>query len=191
MKQKEFGEADALISAYTKNFGKIEFLAKGARKINAKLAGLLQAPSLDKLDIVSNKIYHLTSATAINHFSRAKKNLEALEKSLLICELTDKLIKYPLKDELLWKTLLAALSKINENPKLAEKISILFQAKLIKILGYAPDQATNVVQSGKWLTPILQDKALQELFKNDKITDIEGVEKKLREYIERIANYDL
>ncbi len=179
LKHEEAGEYDALISCYSKNFGKIDVLAKGIKKINAKLAGHLQIPSLNNLEIVSNKIYRLIGTSVIKNFSNIKKNREALENALYICEITDKLIGHPLREEKLWRLLNAALAKIEKSPDLSVYVNILYQAKLIKILGYEPDISQ------------IKDRAIKELFRNDKIIDIEKTRKWLREYIEKIRNGDV
>ncbi len=175
LSQKESGEADAVISAYTKNYGKIECLAKGLRKINSKLKGLLQPPSLNNLEIAAGKINRLAGASVIDGFFNVKKNLEALESAIFICQLTDKLISHPLKEPPLFINLKSALLKTEQNPNLAKYIRALFQIKLIKILGYEPDFSH------------AKNKAMEECFKNGKIVDIKEAEKWLKNYIRQLT----
>ncbi len=42
LKKEDRGEADRLFTIYTKDFGKLELLAKGERKIKSKLRGGLE-----------------------------------------------------------------------------------------------------------------------------------------------------
>ncbi len=42
LKKKNIREADQIFTIYTKEFGKLKFLAKGSRKIKSKLRGGLK-----------------------------------------------------------------------------------------------------------------------------------------------------
>jgi len=54
MKKMPFGEADFLVRVFTKDFGKMDLLAKGARKAAAKLNAHLDMLNLVRISFVKN-----------------------------------------------------------------------------------------------------------------------------------------
>ena len=68
---KNIGEADKLIFAISKEFGKIKFIARGSRRIKSKFHG-----HLETLNIVNAQIYfgpHSILLTEINTISNSKE----------------------------------------------------------------------------------------------------------------------
>src|SRR3989338_8221854 len=70
MKKMPFGEADFLVRLLTKDFGKMDVLAKGARKTASKLNAHLDMLNLVRIQFVKNgeRIPTLTDAEIILRF---------------------------------------------------------------------------------------------------------------------------
>jgi len=72
LKEANRGEADRLFILYTKDFGKIEILGKGIRRINSKLRPGISFPSLSEIEFIQGKRYKtLTDASLLADFYTA------------------------------------------------------------------------------------------------------------------------
>ncbi len=142
-KKESRGEVDELFHLFTKDFGRLEVLAKGIKKIKSKLRGSINLFYLSEIEFVQGKTYKtLTGATLIEKFGNIKRNLLKLKLVFAISELLDKLLIAQEKDERIWNLIVETLSELN---KKKIKISTLrlfyyyFFWKLLSFLGYKPE----------------------------------------------------
>jgi len=92
IKRRNFGEADRIITIFSKNNGKISVVAKGVRKITSRRLGLLEPFNLIEFHAVkSYSMPILTEVDLVNSFDEDKKNLDNYSKIFIICELLDSL----------------------------------------------------------------------------------------------------
>jgi len=92
LKRKNFGEADKILTIFSKHYGKIKVIAKGIRKITSKKAGILELFNHCKLVLAKGKdLDIITEAQVINSFSSWRKNLSKVGVAWYFCELVDKL----------------------------------------------------------------------------------------------------
>lgn len=92
IKRRNFGEADRILTIFSKENGKISVVAKGVRKITSRRGGLLEPFNLVKLHTVqSHSMKVLTEVELISSFDNYKSNLESYKKILVVCELIDAL----------------------------------------------------------------------------------------------------
>ena len=93
IKRHDFGEADKIVSLYTKTFGKITLMARGLRKITSKRAGSLDLFNLVRFHAVSGRgeIDTLTEVELMTDFSNWKKHLGRVNIAYQLCEMIDKL----------------------------------------------------------------------------------------------------
>lgn len=149
IKRANFLESSLILDIYTKDFGKIEAVARSARKAKGKLKGHLEL-FLDtdlilacgkNIDIITN------SFTNINCLD-LRNNLEFSFGAYYISELVDKMTIAGHRDEqvfyLLKKTLLffneLASSELKENVRLEYCLAILFfQISILNINGFSPE----------------------------------------------------
>ena len=92
LKQSDYRERDVLLTVYTAQFGKISFVATGARRINSKNAGsiLPYGESEFLFDAVEGKtLFRLKSAHAISLFRHLRKDLAATAAAGVVCEALD------------------------------------------------------------------------------------------------------
>ena len=76
LKKEEWNEADWLVTALTKDFGKIRLLAQGARKHGAKLQGHLEPGTISEISfVVGRNGYRLTTAWLGEHFPASRTSL--------------------------------------------------------------------------------------------------------------------
>jgi DNA repair protein RecO (recombination protein O) len=142
-KKEERREADQLFKIFSKEFGKIEVLGKGIRKISSKLRSQIDIFYLSEIEFIQGRIYKkLTDALLIEKFKNLRKSFKKLSIAYQTCEVLDKLIKGEEKDERIWYLILETLNDLNE-PNQQFKICNLryyyFFWNLVSILGQKPN----------------------------------------------------
>lgn len=165
IKRSNFGESSLMLNIYTKDFGKIEAVARGARKAKGKLKGHLELFLLADLVLANGRsIDTITSSVAAENFLNLRNNLEISFGAYYIIELADRMIMQEHKDErvfyLLKKALLFldGLASRNFNTStetkathrcvafkdIPEKLNLdllilLFQIHLLNLSGFSPE----------------------------------------------------
>ncbi len=92
IKRRNFGEADRILTIFSKQNGKITVLAKGVRKITSRRGALLEPFNHVKFHTVQSYTRRvLTEVELIRSFDEYKNNLEPYQKILIACELLDAL----------------------------------------------------------------------------------------------------
>lgn len=92
LKRANFGEADRLITIFTKEHGKLSVLAKGVRKITSKKRGSLEPGSRCRLFIIKTKSIDLLTQTEIIHtLTSSKTDLIRMTQIFQLLEIVDAL----------------------------------------------------------------------------------------------------
>jgi len=142
LKQESIKEHDRRYVFFTQEFGKLSLLAPGARKINAKLAGHLEIPTLVQIQFAMSRNPRLITALEEIPYIEIKKRKKALTVSFWITDLVDELMLEKQLDSEIWKLLFDALyfleKNLNKFPEIADFIWIYFNAQFLRILGFSP-----------------------------------------------------
>lgn len=142
LKRINFGEADKIITLYTKDFGKITCIAKGIRKMNSRKKGALEIFNDVSFFAVKGKGMDIvTEVETLNTFSGWRKNLKKIAASYQICEMVDKLTAEGQEQEEIYRLLVSGLERIDSLSE--EKIPSLvnyFGENLLKLLGFWPKE---------------------------------------------------
>jgi DNA repair protein RecO (recombination protein O) len=157
--KRDVGETDRLYTIYTFENGKIQALAKGVRKLEAKLAGNLENFTLADLSVVKNQgTGKITGSIIENNFSKLKKNPEALFGALESMRKFNQLVDLGNQDEKLFFLLMQYLETLDSlEEKNREKIELVSQGflfQLLRILGYTIEirkcvHCAGAISSGK------------------------------------------
>jgi len=92
LKRTNLGEADRILTIYTKDFGKIKVVGKGVRKIKSKLAGNLELFCLDDLMIAEGKSLDIIcGAVTEKCFFNLRNDLKATHTAYYLADVIDKL----------------------------------------------------------------------------------------------------
>src|SRR5680860_1000822 len=78
LRQESIKEHDRRYIFFTQEFGKLSLLAPGARKINAKLAGHLEIPTLVQIQFAMSRNPRLISALEEIPYTEIKKRKKSL-----------------------------------------------------------------------------------------------------------------
>lgn len=150
LKKIDYGEADALFSIFTKDFGKIRAMAQGVKKESAKLKGHLEKLNLAEISFVEGKSgYRLTSAEAKNLFPSLRLRLSALKSAFYCFEFYDRLVLEGEKDLGLWDLLNQSLIFLDQNydsssDKLQDFFSF-FENEFLNVSGYGSRKGAKIV----------------------------------------------
>jgi DNA repair protein RecO (recombination protein O) len=141
LKRSAFKEFDMKVFLYTKKYGKLELVVKGAKRTKSKIAGHVEPFNLVRVMAVKGRQYdYLGSAINKNAFVNIKNDLEKIALAGKAIKLFNELVKLELADkdlfDFLREFLITLDTKKPNNYKLTYSAFVL---KLLKILGYEPD----------------------------------------------------
>jgi len=114
LSKREVGENDVLFTLYTKELGRVNALAKGAKKITSKLAGHLEPLSLSNVRLVERKNFHIADALLLNNLKNIRKNREAFKEALLLLKFIEENTFELQADETLWRTIIQSLRNLEQ-----------------------------------------------------------------------------
>lgn len=87
LKKQPFGDADELITVYTKELGKLRVLAKSVKLAKSKLQHGLQVLFLVKLSVAGAHLPKVIGVEVIKPFSNIRENLQAAKTAFYALEL--------------------------------------------------------------------------------------------------------
>jgi len=147
IKREDRGEADRIFNVYTKDFGKIEVLGKGIRKIASKLKSGMEPFYLSEIEFVQGRAYKtLTDAISLERFLNIRRNLKKLAVVFKVAEILDYFLKEE-KDERLWKFLIDWFYRVNSSLNVSKiwLFYYFFLWNFFSILGYTPELYSCVI----------------------------------------------
>lgn len=150
LKKSDSGEADRIFTCYTKEFGKIKVLAKGARKAAGKLKYHLEPLTHSEISFVFGKNFSaeggsasgrkiLTGARSLNVFSSVKSDLNKLNLAFYFMGLLDDLAAGEEKDGKIWEHFAFSLESLEQAEAPDEIFSEKFVSNLLCHFGYLPN----------------------------------------------------
>ena len=139
LKQRDWGEADRIITVFTRENGKMRMIAKGARKIQSRKAGHVEpfthiVVQLDK----TKDLPIINQVETVEPFFTIRDSLPAMTLGMFVLELVDRFTREEEgEDEPLFALLCETLRRLEtiEDKWLAVSY---FQLRLLDCLGYRP-----------------------------------------------------
>ncbi|MCX6798143.1 MAG: DNA repair protein RecO [Candidatus Falkowbacteria bacterium] len=148
-------EADAALVVFTRDFGKLDLVARGLQKANSKLAGHLEPLNLVELLLIKGKHHdYIGSALTVNSFFNLKTDLNKLYFAGQAIFLFNQLVKPGQEDKALFFLLEEYLEFLDSlsGPISKEKGSSsynFFVLKLLIELGSGPEMFNCLVGAEK------------------------------------------
>lgn len=136
IKRQNTGEADKILTVFTREQGKIKIKATGIRKITSR-----RSPHVELLNLANLSLYKgthmsiLTEAQVIDSFSDLKKNLTRVSVAYHMCELIDGLTAENQENIQVFYLLQNTLSRLCTEMKLRLLVNE-FEVELLQILGF-------------------------------------------------------
>lgn len=139
LSRRNFREFDQVVSLYTKDWGKVELLARGIKKITSKQAAHVELFSFVTLEIAQGKeLDHLTKAQTVNYFSDIRSDLRKSWLAAIVVNLVDNLVEVGEPDGRIYQALLDWLIFVNDATQASVCLVDGFVFKLLGYLGFKP-----------------------------------------------------
>lgn len=140
LKKTISGEADVFVTVFTREFGKLRILAKGAKKINAKLAPHLDTLNRSEIAFVKGKeLMRLTGAITADYHKKIKADYNRLLAGFFAVELADQLMEEEAVSKKEYEELAVFLRKLDSiADKKVPHLPYLFAVRFLSLLGYHP-----------------------------------------------------
>ena len=135
------GEADRIVVFYTRRYGKVRAVAKGARRIRSRFGGSLELFTHGRLvyfEKPHTDLHRISEFGIVEPFRSLRDSLEMLTAASVVAELAGIAGVEGEGGEELFSLLLNALQTLNRE---GEPTILLraFEIRLLKILGYLPE----------------------------------------------------
>jgi DNA repair protein RecO (recombination protein O) len=154
IKKTRLGEADRILSIYTRDLGKIQGVARGVRRSKSKMAGHLELLTYSQLTLARGRTLDIiTGAQTIESFLPLKTDLMLTSYGLYATELVSQFTGEEQPDEVLFDLLLETLRAISSDQNL-DLVLRYFEVKLLDAAGYRP-QLHECVACHQPLAPVV------------------------------------
>jgi DNA repair protein RecO (recombination protein O) len=133
------GEADLLVSMYTRQQGKIRAVAKGARRSTSKLVGHLEPLTAVKMSMAHGRNMDVISqAEVAESFAELKEDLTAITKGLYLAELVDGFGAEDSANPELFQLMIDTLRAVEADPG-SDMPLRCFEFHLLQVSGLMPE----------------------------------------------------
>lgn len=155
--RRNFGEADRILSIYSKNHGRISAIAKGIRRTTSKKRGHLEIFSFIRFQIADSRaIGILTEVETINSFEKIRKDLKKVSLAYFFTEVVGKITHEHERNDGIFELILNYLERLQFETNL-RTLRFSFISELLIIAGFWP-------RGNKLLNP---DEKLEEVIERD------------------------
>jgi len=139
LRHRRLGDADQILTLYTANFGKVDAVAKGVRKMKSRLAGHVEPLTHAQFMLAKGKSLDVvTQVETTEPFAALRDDLERMSRALYVCELLDKFTEPHAENFGLYRLLLDTLRRVGGDADYDTTIRFYEMALLIE-MGYTPE----------------------------------------------------
>ncbi len=139
LKHREYGEADRILTLYTQEYGKIQAIAKGVRKLKSRKAGHLEPFTLVSLQLAKGRTWELISqAEAQRTFQIIREDLNLTARAAYLVELIDRFSYEEGPNRGLFQILLDGLQRLDEGFA-PTTVTLYFEIRLLDLVGFRPE----------------------------------------------------
>ncbi len=138
IRTNDYGESNKIVTVYTREFGKLGLMARGAKKPNSRLS------SVSQLFTYGHFLFHKSSglgtlqqADTISTFRSIREDLFLTAYSTYIVDLLDKVVEDRKPNPYLFEFLYNTINYLNEGYD-PEIIMNIFEMKMIPVMGMHP-----------------------------------------------------
>lgn len=140
LKRKNIGETDRMLVIFTKEYGKMNVLAKGIRKITSKRGSHVEVFTHVTMVLHRARTWDLVSeVTTVENFSRLRSFLPRVSVAYYICELLDRLLPEKQEHRDISDLTIRTLQTLDDKdtPSLSA-MRDQFTLTLLQLLGFLP-----------------------------------------------------
>lgn len=132
------GEADKILTIFTKEYGKLEILAKNIKKMGSRRAPACDILSYSKFAITKNKVDSLSEVVNISQLPKIKADLIKLSQAFIAAEVLNLITPVGVPNPTIFDAFLDFLAKLSKTANLheAKVVRAAFQVKLLTEAGW-------------------------------------------------------
>ncbi len=139
LRHMDYGEADRILTLYTRQLGKVRALVKGARKITSRKAGHLEPFTRVSLQLARGRdLWIVSQADTLEVYLPLRENLILTGQAAYVIELVDRFIyEEETENPAMFRCLTDTLSRLSAgtDPWLAIRF---YEMRLLDTLGFRP-----------------------------------------------------
>jgi len=142
LRHSDFGEADRLLTIFTREMGKVRALAKGVRKTRSRKAGHVEPFTKANLQLARGRdLLILTQAEAIDVYANLREDLILLGYAAYIIELLDRSTYDEEENRPLYDLITRSLTRLDrgDDPNLVTRY---YELRLLDYIGFRPQLFT-------------------------------------------------
>ncbi|WP_427339559.1 DNA repair protein RecO [Caloranaerobacter sp. DY30410] len=150
LREIKYHEWDKILTIYTRENGKIQAIAKSARRQRSPLISCSQVFSYSRFILYKGKnFYHINSGEIIDTFYSLREDIYKLAYATYFLELVDcaTIEEYPIP--ILFDLLIKTLRVLENSKDNYSKLARAFELKYISFIGYKPNLKTCVLCNNK------------------------------------------
>ncbi len=145
LRQRKLGDADKIVTLYSANYGKVDVVAKGVRRVTSRLAGHVEPLNHGSFLIAQGRNLDIvTQVQTIETFQPLRDDLPRLSHALYAAELVDRFTEERSENFALYRLLLDTLRRLAERDDLGLVLRF-FEMSLLSLLGYRPELVQCVI----------------------------------------------
>ncbi len=153
LRQRKLGEADKIVTLFTPNYGKLDGVARGARRTKSRLAGHLEVLTHVAVMLAEGRnLDTITQAQAIDGFSPLREDLERLSRAVYAAELVDRISPEGEGSYQVFHLLLTTLRRLAEAGNV-DTVLRYFEMQILSLTGFQP-QLEQCVACGERLSAV-------------------------------------
>jgi DNA repair protein RecO (recombination protein O) len=154
LRSTDYRESDSILTVLTHRYGKIAFVAKGARRTDSKFTAALDLLTLSEFVFYEGEnLKLLKEATIVDDFRAVKRDYDRLEVAMEAIRLAHLLIEDDHPDEAIFALLREGFSRLGRTQQVL-LWALAFKLRFLRALGVAP-RLGPCAGCGKALTPEL------------------------------------
>lgn len=143
LRSRDWSKSSKIVTFYTRLFGKVRGVAKGARRAKNKFGGSLEPFSALTLIFYEKEgrgLQIISECTLNESFQEIRENLSRMAYASYLAELVDRGVKGKEETEGLFQLLFTSFRLLKEGTELT-LVARAFELHLLRILGYRPHLA--------------------------------------------------
>ncbi len=166
LKRIDYGEADRILTVFTKHYGKLKVLAKGVRRIKSRRGPNVELFNWVNLFLSRGKNFdQLCEAELKNSFNQLRGDLGKISLTYQLCEIVDGLCPEKQENWRVFNLLTSALQNLaNFDHKSATVHLSDFELDLLRELGYWPQNKLPPLDLESFIEGILERKLKSQKF---------------------------
>jgi DNA repair protein RecO (recombination protein O) len=139
LKRMDLGEADRIVTLFSRDEGKIRAVAKGVRRTTSRSAGHLEPFTLsDLLLAVGRELDVISQAATLEAFREVRENVDLTAHAFYLAEVVDLLTEDRQENRAVFDILVASLQELSVATDV-RLVLVRFHLRLLEALGYRPE----------------------------------------------------